>query len=60
MSEDENPQRRVSDKIRDAIERAVEVGRREIAERLRLVYQSVVDEDENHPRDRRGRDRRRR
>ncbi len=37
--------RRLSDKVADAFAQAVKQGRKEIADRLRLVHQSIVDEE---------------
>ncbi len=42
------PNRRLCDKVLEAVERAVEQGRREIAERLTRIYEAVVEEDARH------------
>jgi hypothetical protein len=41
----ERPNRRLSDKVRDAMQHALADGRREIADRLTLVYQAINDEE---------------
>jgi len=41
----ERPNRRLSDKVREAIEQALADGRREISDRLTLVYQAINDEE---------------
>ncbi len=45
--------RRLSDKILNALQQATEQGRREIAERLKLVCEAIEDEDTDFPLDRR-------
>ena len=41
----ERPNRRLSDKVRDAVQQALADGRREIADRLTLVYQALAEEE---------------
>lgn len=41
----ERPKRRLSDKVREAMQHALADGRREIADRLTLVYQAINDEE---------------
>ena len=41
----ERPRRRLSDKVREAMQHALADGRREIADRLTLVYQAINDEE---------------
>ena len=45
----EIPTRRLSDKIRLAFEHALEFGRREFAEKLRLIHDSCLDEEADAP-----------
>ncbi len=40
--------RRLSDRLKQAIQQACAQGRREIAERLTLVYHAIVEEDLEH------------
>ncbi len=42
----ERPNRRLSDKVRNALQQALADGRREIADRLTLVYQALAEEEE--------------
>ena len=37
--------RRLSDKVADALAQAMKQGRKEIADRLRLVHESIIDEE---------------
>jgi hypothetical protein len=47
---EQQPARRLSDKIRLAFEHANKLGRAEVAKRLRLLYESVMtEEQELHP-----------
>lgn len=41
----ERPNRRLSDKVRDAVQQALGDGRREIADRLTLVSQALAEEE---------------
>ncbi len=41
----ERPNRRLSDKVRDAMKQALGDGRREIADRLTLVCQALAEEE---------------
>ena len=41
----ERPNRRLSDKVRDAMQQALANGRREVADRLTLVYQALAEEE---------------
>ena len=51
------PNRRLSDKIRLAFEQASTLDREEVAKHLRLLYESVMSEEqENHPMRRRHQD----
>ena len=42
---DTRPKRRLSDKIKGALDQAITQGRREIAERLELLHQSLVEDE---------------
>lgn len=45
-AEMERPHRRLSDKVRDAIQQALAQGRHEIADCLTLVHQAINEQDE--------------
>ena len=51
-------ERRLADKIRSALDHALKFGRRELAEKLRLLHDSCLDEDDVSPESRRLLDRR--
>jgi hypothetical protein len=53
----ENKNRRLSDKLREALERAVGPERREVAEKLRVLYQEVLDQEAAFARNRRNNNR---
>ncbi len=47
---EQQPARRLSDKIRHALDHASKFGRDEVAKHLRLLYESVMAEEQEHHR----------
>ncbi len=45
--------RRLSDKILEAVQRAVQVGRKDIAARLKLIYDATIEDDARYRSNRR-------
>ncbi len=51
-----SPNRRLSDKVREAMRQACVQGHRQIAERLRLTYQAIAEEESGYLSGRRAED----